>query len=1004
MNVQGLSHNKWNAVAALIDDDVFDYLFVLETWYVEHAIRRRDHRVIATTDAPSSPSTSGHPPGGIMLLGTPRAQGWLRGEVISSDQEAITVVTSRGRLTGVYLPPSLSSEKVEATLESIADSDVVMGDVNVRFAGLSLQHGSPGPLRRLEAFRRWLDANPFSHVVPSEGRTFVAGLPCETMLNLDHCFVRDSLRSHTLHLPTTSGLGVTSDHRYALSLILHGAEEEDKRVLRLPRYRIRLLDDGARVNAVRRSWTRHFGHKRDLLRLTPDIDQLNAQIVKMCQHVSETTLGRRPDRRRSRRAKHGPVKNPQPRPSDDDAGIMGSVRLYKRAARVSQENGPLMPTEMGRLRGASAIEEVSEGLAKRFASQSTAPAQNSCSGVGSLDYFSIEEIAEELRHQDSSKACGMDGIHIRLMQALSSTSFVHVLAALYNSCVKYSKTPRVWNDTMVCLLVKDHTRPKDADNVRPITLICMFRKVFERLLLRRFDTSGWASVRPTQAGFRSHYSTCINAGVLHALLESRNVTHVAFLDFRAAFDVVDHTLLMDVLSRRGCPPQMRFLIAGLTFHNVRSRVVSDGEASAWFSRSRGVLQGCPLSPHLFNIFVDGLLEELNRDAQTIPRSLFYADDGTLLASSSSEIQRLLNIVASWSARNRMTLNVKKCGCIAPPASREAVRLGEDHVPRVEEYSYLGFPVTGAGINFAKHLTKRLDQACGRADFLSLHSDRWGPAHRLRIYRQYLAPMFEYGAPLVAACAESCSQMWQSTSEAIKKLTGWIAGYTSNTHLTRNLLGLQSLPDRFAALKTSFQVIIRHCPSESPLKVLCGLCWRPRSFYELLTDDQAFTEYLGSHRDVPIEQAKIKHSVRSFLRNRQDDTLAREARRRKLTRLIPSSSRLKRDMRGADRILRAPRLYQKHFLQYRRGTYNSCQKCVCDKYSVFLRGHETCCRPDGVSWLSRKELRTKARVEAALGPKLRLTDVDFLLNTGRFQRAHDILTHITKTLAEANSPT
>lgn len=217
-------------------------------------------------------------------------------------------------------------------------------------------------------------------------------------------------------------------------------------------------------------------------------------------------------------------------------------------------------------------------------------------------------------------------------------------------------------------------------------------------------------------------------------------------------------------------------------------------------------------------------------------------------------------------------------------------------------------MTGAGINFAKRLIKRLDQACGRADFLSLHSDCWGPAHRLRIYRQYPAPVFNYGAPLVAAYAERCSKTWQSTSEAIKKLTGWIAGYTSNTYLTRNLLGLQSLPDRFAALKTTFQVVIRQCPNESPLKIFCGLCWRSSSFYERLTDDRAFQEYLGSHRDVPIEQEKIKHSIRSSLRSRQDDNLAREARRRKLTRLIPSSSRLKRDMRGADRILRAPRPY------------------------------------------------------------------------------------------------
>jgi hypothetical protein len=82
----------------------------------------------------------------------------------------------------------------------------------------------------------------------------------------------------------------------------------------------------------------------------------------------------------------------------------------------------------------------------------------------------------------------MDGVYIRLIQALISTSFVNILIALYNSDIRYARTPYVWNDTMVYLIVKDHTRPKDADNVRPITLTGMFRKVFERLLLRRFDS------------------------------------------------------------------------------------------------------------------------------------------------------------------------------------------------------------------------------------------------------------------------------------------------------------------------------------------------------------------------------------------------------------------------------------------------------------------------------------------------------------------------------------
>jgi hypothetical protein len=528
------------------------------------------------------------------------------------------------------------------------------------------------------------------------------------------------------------------------------------------------------------------------------------------------------DKRRRYQTRKGPNSS-RSVGAEDDASILGSIRLYKRAARSSQENGPLLPTASARLKSLSAIEEVAAGLSERFSSDSPGLATLDDvfeSDGATQDYVSVEEIVAELQHQDSNKACGIDGVHIRLMQTLASTSFVHVLAALYNSCIRYAKTPCAWNDTMVCLIVKDHTRPKDADNVRPITLIGMFRKVLERLLLCRFDAAGWARVQPIQAGFCSHYSTCVNAAVLHALLESRRITHVVFLDFKAAFDVVDHALLLDILRRRGCLPRMQGLIASLTFHHIRSRILSDGEASDWFSRSKGVLQGSPLSPYLFNIFVDGLLEDLNDGATIVPRSLFYADDGTLLASSSSKVQRLLDIVAAWSAQHRMTLNVKKCGYIAPPDDRAQVHLGDEALPRLQEYPYLGFPMTGSGIDFSKHLTRRLDQDCGRATFLSLHSDRWGPAHCLRIYRQYLAPMFEYSAPLVALYAERYSKIWKVAEDAVKKLTGWIAGYTSNSHLTRNILGLQPLPDRSSnsLILSGFKPVIKGLfPNSSVLR-------------------------------------------------------------------------------------------------------------------------------------------------------------------------------------------
>jgi hypothetical protein len=183
-----------------------------------------------------------------------------------------------------------------------------------------------------------------------------------------------------------------------------------------------------------------------------DIERRNAQIVEVCQRISGTVLGRRPIERRRRSSLPLRSKNPEACVKEDSS-IIGSIRLYKRAARMSRENAPLLRTGEGRRKGLSAIEEVTSDLQARFTPDSEPPPLDSDSGLDACDFdtsdfdddllVSAEEVVEELRHQDSSKAYGMDGIHIRLLKTLAETSFVDVLAVLFNSCIRLGRTPRV---------------------------------------------------------------------------------------------------------------------------------------------------------------------------------------------------------------------------------------------------------------------------------------------------------------------------------------------------------------------------------------------------------------------------------------------------------------------------------------------------------------------------------------------------------------------------------
>ncbi|KUJ06205.1 uncharacterized protein LY89DRAFT_603691, partial [Mollisia scopiformis] len=95
-------------------------------------------------------------------------------------------------------------------------------------------------------------------------------------------------------------------------------------------------------------------------------------------------------------------------------------------------------------------------------------------------------------------------------------------------------------------------------------------------------------------------------------------------------------------------------------------------------------------------------------------------------------------------------NPAKCTVVTSRSDLPSLLVYGQEIPRAESYTYLGFPVTANGIDFQQYLDQRIQAAVGRAHWLGVQSNSWGPAHRLRIYKQFLTPIFEYSAPLVWA--------------------------------------------------------------------------------------------------------------------------------------------------------------------------------------------------------------------------------------------------------------
>ena len=110
-----------------------------------------------------------------------------------------------------------------------------------------------------------------------------------------------------------------------------------------------------------------------------------------------------------------------------------------------------------------------------------------------------------------------------------------------------------------------------------------------------------------------------------------------------------------------------------------------------------------MSPYLFNIFINDLVEQLNGSGLSPLDCLFYVDDGVLLAKTYDHMRQLLDTVVDQYNINGLYLNIAKCGQISADGDVRRLYVNGEIIPLVTKYDYLGFPISSARVDFTSHL-------------------------------------------------------------------------------------------------------------------------------------------------------------------------------------------------------------------------------------------------------------------------------------------------------------
>ena len=203
----------------------------------------------------------------------------------------------------------------------------------------------------------------------------------------------------------------------------------------------------------------------------------------------------------------------------------------------------------------------------------------------------------------------------------------YILAELFNKCLKESCFPDCWKVSSVFPVFKNVGKRSTAKNYRPVSLLSVLSKVFEKLVNNRIvDHQEKCGLFPDfQYGSRS----CRSTADLLTLVSDRiardfnrsGATRAVALDISKAFDRVWHAGLLHKLKSYGILGQIFGLISSF-LSNRQLRVVLDGKSSQEYPVNVGVPQGSILGPTLFLLYINDLPDDVICDIA------IYADDTT----------------------------------------------------------------------------------------------------------------------------------------------------------------------------------------------------------------------------------------------------------------------------------------------------------------------------------------------------------------------------------------
>ena len=285
----------------------------------------------------------------------------------------------------------------------------------------------------------------------------------------------------------------------------------------------------------------------------------------------------------------------------------------------------------------------------------------------SLTPTAMEELTNEVDKIAIYKSSGFKNISSKIWKIVFKVLNVYILYMI-NTSIMTNQFLDAWKQATIIPIPKI-TNPSDAGELRPIALLPIIGKLVERFVHKQIMEYLTKNdlLSPYQNGFRQAHSTVDTIyKFISDIVVSNNRgldTIAVYVDFKKAFDTVDHSVLI----RKAATLNLDISVLNWISNHLKNRTqltLINNLRSDKQMVPCGVPQGSILGPLLFLIYINDINVEIYNS-----QLLLYADDlvlyravdrvDALVKNDISIFQSDLDIIHRWCFTNKLTVNLEK---------------------------------------------------------------------------------------------------------------------------------------------------------------------------------------------------------------------------------------------------------------------------------------------------------------------------------------------------------